>query len=93
MNSSFVLYPANLCEAHDKAARRVKQKADARMRREFKRAYQRISRRLDYERDGMKFLLPATPEELAAEGSALHHCVGGYADRVARKGHQYGQLL
>ena len=33
----------------------------------------------------MKFLLPATPEELAAEGSALHHCVGSYADRVARK--------
>lgn len=85
MDNSFVLYPAELHKAHDKAARRVKQKADARLRREFKRAYQRISRRLDYERDGMKFLLPATPEELAAEGSALHHCVGGYADRVAKK--------
>ena len=85
MGNSFVLYPAELHEAHDKAARRVKQKADARLRQEFKRAYQRISRRLDYERDGMKFLLPATPEELAAEGSALHHCVGGYADRVAKK--------
>lgn len=85
MGNSFVLYPADLNKAHDKAARRVKQKADARLRREFKRAYQRISRHLDYERDGMKFLLPDTPEELAAEGSALHHCVGGYADRVARK--------
>lgn len=85
MGNSFVLYPADLREAHDKAAHRVKQKADARLRRDFQRAYQRISRRLDYERDGMKFLLPATPEELAAEGSALHHCVGSYADRVARK--------
>lgn len=33
----------------------------------------------------MKLLLPATPEELAAEGNAPHHCVGGYADRVAKK--------
>lgn len=85
MGNSFVLYPAELHKAHDKAARRVKQKADARLRRDFQRAYQRISQHLDYERDGMKFLLPATPEELAAEGSALHHCVGGYADRVAKK--------
>lgn len=85
MGSSFTLYPANLRQAHDRAATRLKQKADAKLRREFKRAYQRTSRHLDYEYDGMKFLLPATPEELAAEGSALHHCVGSYADRVARK--------
>lgn len=44
-----------------------------------------ISGRLDYEADGMKFLLPATPDDLAAEGNALHHCVGSYADRAARK--------
>lgn len=85
MNSSFTLYPADLRQAHDRAATRLKQKADAKLRREFKLAYQRIFRHLDYEYDGMKFLLPATPEELAAEGSALHHCVGSYADRVARK--------
>lgn len=85
MGNSFVLYPADLREAHDKAAHRAKQKVDAMLRRDFQRAYQRISQHLDYERDGMKFLLPTTPEELAAEGCALHHCVGGYADRVARK--------
>lgn len=85
MGNSFVLYPKNLREAHDRVARRVKIKADAQLRRDFKTAMGAISGRLDFEADGMKFLLPTTPEELAAEGNALHHCVGSYANRVARK--------
>lgn len=85
MGSSFVLYPKDLRQAHDQAARRVKAKADAQMRQDFKSAMRAISGHLDFEMDGMKFLLPTTPEELAAEGNALHHCVGSYTDRVARK--------
>lgn len=85
MSNSFVLYPRDLREAHDKAQGRLKAKADAQMRRDFKAAMTAISGHLDFETGGMKFLLPATPEELAAEGNALHHCVGSYADRVAKK--------
>ena len=85
MGNSFVLYPKNLREAHDRVARRVKIKADAQLRRDFKAAMQAISGRLDFEADGMKMVLPANADDLAAEGNALHHCVGSYADRVARK--------
>lgn len=85
MGSSFVLYPKDLRQAHDKAQGRVKAKADAQMHRDFKAAMKVISGHLDYEAGGMKLLLPSTPEELTAEGNALHHCVGSYADRVARK--------
>lgn len=85
MGSSFVLYPKDLRQAHDKAQGRVKAKADAQMHRDFKAAMKSISGHLDFETGGMKLLLPSTPEELAAEGNALHHCVGSYADRVARK--------
>ena len=42
--------------------------------------YQKI-----FERDGMKIVVPATPGELASEGNALHHCVGSYGGRVAKK--------
>lgn len=84
MGNSFVLYPKDLQKAHDREARRVKLKADAQMRRDFKEAMGAIAGQLDFEADGMKFLLPTTPEELAAEGNALHHCVGSYADRVAK---------
>ena len=85
MRNSFVLYPKDLQKSHDKVARRIKMKADAKMRRDFKAAYNSIMQRMDFEMDGMKILYPATPDEIIAEGHALHHCVGGYVDRVAKK--------
>lgn len=33
---------------------------------------------------GLLLVVPKTAEEIKAEGAALHHCVGGYVDRVAR---------
>lgn len=80
-----VLFPKNLHAAHDRAAAQVKVRANALMRRNFKLAYQRIYDTLDYTSEGMMIVLPTSPEELAAEGRALHHCVGSYADRVANK--------
>lgn len=83
MKNSFVLFPADLQEAHDKAAHRVKIKADDIMRRDFKTAYQRIMGQLDYERDNMRIVYPASPDEIIEEGQILHHCVGGYVEKVA----------
>ena len=85
MGNSFVLSPKNLREAHDQAQARLKARTDAQLRRDFKAAMEAISGRLDFEADGMKMVLPANAEDLAAEGNALHHCVGSYANRVARK--------
>lgn len=84
MGNSFILFPKDLREAHDKVQKRLKAKADAQMRRDFKEAMGAISGRLDFEQGGMRILLPATPDEIIAEGQALHHCVGGYVDRVAK---------
>lgn len=85
MKNNFVLFPKNLQEAHDKVAQRIKQKADAKMRRDFKAAYRRIMAQLDFEMEGMKIVYPKTPDEIVAEGHALHHCVGSYVERVARQ--------
>lgn len=85
MGNSFVLFPKDLQVAHDKVARRVKQRADAKMRRDFKTAYRRIMAQLDFEMDGMKIVYPSTPSDIVAEGHALHHCVGSYVERVAQK--------
>lgn len=85
MRNSFVLYPKDLQKSHDKVAHRIKMKADAKMRRDFKAAYNSIMQKMDFEMDGMKIVYPATPDEVIAEGHALHHCVGSYVDRVARK--------
>lgn len=85
MKNNFVLFPQSLQEAHDKVARRIKQKADAKMRRDFRTAYRRIMAQLDFELDGMKIVYPQDPNDIVAEGHALHHCVGSYVDRVARQ--------
>ena len=85
LTSSFVLFPKNLREAHDNAAKRLKIKIDAETQRNFRLAYERVMSHLDFERNGLKIVCPASPEEIAHEGQALHHCVGSYVDRVARQ--------
>ena len=39
----------------------------------------------DFEKDGLKIVYPDTPDDVIAEGHALHHCVGSYTERVAEK--------
>lgn len=85
MKNSFILFPKDLQKSHDKVAHRIKINANAKMKREFKVAYKRIMQQLDFEMDGMKIVYPATPKEIEEEGNALHHCVGGYVDRVAKQ--------
>lgn len=84
MKNSFVLYPKDLQKSHDKAARRMKHKKDAKLKRDFTAVYRRLSGKLDFEKDGFKIVYPTTPDDVTAEGNALHHCVGSYIERVAK---------
>lgn len=83
LKNSFVKYPKDLQKAHDKAAKRLKHKADARAKRLFVAVYQSIAGKYDFEKDGMKIVYPSIPDDVIREGHALHHCVGSYVDRVA----------
>lgn len=83
MKSSFVKFPKDIQEAHDKAAKSMKHKANAIKRREFAAVYKRIAGKYDFEKSGMKIVYPKNPDDVVKEGHALHHCVGGYVDRVA----------
>lgn len=85
MKNSFVLYPRDLQQAHDRLSARIKAKLDAKRRRGFMAAYRRIMSSLDFELEGMTIVYPQKPEDIEAEGNALHHCVGGYVSRVAEK--------
>ena len=85
MKNSFILYPKDVQKAHDRVARRIKAKADAKLRRDFDAAYRPVVGRLDFQRDGLRIVYPASPDDIVAEGQVLHHCVGGYVDRVARE--------
>ena len=83
MKNSFVLYPKDLQKSHDKTAHRYGQKKDTLIKRNFIAVYRQLSGRLDFEKDGLKIVYPDTPDDVIAEGHALHHCVGSYTERVA----------
>lgn len=87
MKNSFVLYPKNLRESHDRVQKRFKIKESEQIRHDFKIAVQDARERMAFEAGGMKIVVPTTPRELETEGNALHHCVGRgtYADHVAKK--------
>ena len=85
MRNSFVLFPKDLQKAHDRVQRRVKIETNIRLRRDFAAAMKSISEHPGFERDGMMMVVPASPDDIVAEGQALHHCVGTYVDRVAKR--------
>lgn len=85
MKNSFVLYPGDLQKVHDSVARRIKRREDAKARRDFQAVYGEIAGQMDFEADGMKIVCPEVPGDVVAEGHALHHCVGGYVDRVIQR--------
>lgn len=84
LKNSFVKYPKDIQKAHDKAAKRLKHKTDAKERRDFAALYKSIAGQFDFERGGMKIVYPSTPDDVIREGHALHHCAGKYVERVAR---------
>ena len=83
MKNSFVLYPRDLKTAHDKTARQFEQEKDALLKQGFVAVYKDIAGKLDFEKGGLKIVAPSLPDEVIAEGHALHHCVGSYVERVA----------
>lgn len=83
LKNNSVLYPRDLQKSHDREGRRLKHKNDARTKRDFIAVYEHINGKLDFEQDGMKIIYPNTPDDVIAEGHALHHCVGSYTARVA----------
>ena len=82
LNDRAVLLPKDLNAAHRRTIAQVKHKANEAKRAEFHRRAEKLAA-WRYEADGLLIRPAADADELIAEGGALHHCVGGYADRMA----------
>lgn len=82
LDDSAVLFPANLNAAHARTISMVKHKASEISREKFAKETERL-KWMEWERDGLLIRLPVDGAELIAEGKYLHHCVGGYAERMA----------
>lgn len=78
-----VLFPPNLDAAHARTISQVKYHADAAMKELFAHEVKRL-KWMEWEKNGLLIRLPVDGAELIAEGAYLHHCVAGYADRMAK---------
>lgn len=85
LSNDFVLFPQNLTRAHDQANDRIEQyrveqynPQIAGMQKELKRLYQ-------FKSDGLMVRPPRSAQEIVIEGQKLHHCVGGYAQSMAKQ--------
>lgn len=78
-----VLFPRDMNAAHARTIALRKHKANAELQGAFDKRVKRLSK-WQYEADGLLLRPAASADELVAEGAYLHHCVGGYADRMAK---------
>ena len=77
-----VLFPRDLMEAHRRTTAQInfeKNKAD---QEKFIKAVEALAK-YTWSKDGFIIRAAQTQEELQDEGAALHHCVAGYAERMA----------
>ena len=79
-----VLFPENCRAAHDEVQQYCRWLHTQKMRENFAKAYSVVNKKVCYRRKGLQIVCPSTPEDLVQEGKNLHHCVGSYAERVAK---------
>lgn len=78
-----VLFPKNLVLAHQNTIKQIRYKEDEALNKKITKRLQKLNKKYCYEYENL-FIRPAVSSlELIEEGRALHHCVGGYADRYA----------
>lgn len=82
LNDRAVLLPKDLNAAHRRTIAQVNHGANEAKRTEFHKRAEKLER-WRYEAGGLLIRPAADADELIAEGASLHHCVGGYADRMA----------
>ena len=82
MQSKSTLFPKNLSKAHCRTMKLVEEKKDSELLRKFKLVIKRYEY-MNWSQGDYIIRIAGSPAELRAEGSALHHCVGSYAKRVA----------
>lgn len=77
-----VLFPKDLNAAHARTIAQVRYQDSQIKREQFEKQVKRLQW-MAWEQDGLLIRPPVDGAELIAEGKYLHHCVGGYVERMA----------
>lgn len=83
LDDQSVLFPRDLKAAHERTIEQVQYEANKEKWEAFVKTSKKFNK-MRMEEDGLLIRPAATARELIAEGEYLHHCVGGYVDRMAK---------
>ena len=84
IRNTFVLYPRDLKEAHDRVAKELKDKHTAEQAKAIADSFGKWQERYAYHDKELMVIPPHSAKDIVDEGAALHHCVGHYVERVAQ---------
>lgn len=76
-----VIYPKNLIDAHDKATANIMVVRDEKAKIKYQTRYEKLQKQYEYSNGEYQIVVPQGVDDIVAEGSALCHCVKGYAER------------
>lgn len=82
MGNREILFPKDLQAAHERTMEQVDFEKNRADQEKFQKAVKALEK-YAWQKDGLLIRPARTQEELREEGAALHHCVGGYAKRMA----------
>ena len=83
LTDTAVVKPHDLQRAHQNVVAQLKIKADELLNKQIAKLL-KVRERYNFSNGGLMAKVAGSSEELIAEGDALHHCVGTYADRHAK---------
>ncbi len=83
LHDTAICMPHDFNAMHERLSALIRYESDEINRKLFMENYAE-RRALEYSHNGLILRQPESMEEIAAEGAALNHCVGGYAERHAK---------
>lgn len=84
LKNSFILFPKNLKKAHDRTYKLIEKNRNELISSKIREMYDKLFNTFNWEYKNSVIVVPKTPEEIIREGQVLHHCVGGYVEKVAK---------
>lgn len=81
LSNDVIRFPKNLNAAHDERTKAWAQIQKLKEEEKHKARTKILENKYAFALDGLRIVVPKTPQEIIDEGKKLKHCVGGYADR------------
>lgn len=85
LKNSFVLFPANLKEAHDKVNDLSDKEQAEIYDKQIRKQFAILNEQYRFEKRGYVIVPPQSVKEIIEEGHVLHHCVGNYIKNIVKK--------